>query len=157
MNIPRELQELIDSTSSPSSPFHPSHASATDTTVYSFSTDEPESKKRKLEDGVSNGSLSHAATNAGSGARYLNRTVSNKHLASVHGIIKKECEELADSIVSVVLQTLYFIMRIKGNSTVFGRTKLNYGSIYQCLSRFLFALVVIIYVLSCVCLFRIEE
>ncbi|KAI0347943.1 proteasome activator pa28 REG alpha/beta subunit [Trametopsis cervina] len=101
------LQELIESSSSPSSPFHSSHALSTDTTVYpppaNLSAEEPESKKRKLDDGAINGGHGLAAGNTGSGARYLNATLANKHLATVHGIIKKECEELAESIDKVKL------------------------------------------------------
>lgn len=147
MGMPRELQDLIESTSSPSSPFHSSHASTTDTTVYSPSLDEPESKKRKLEDGVANGSLGLATTNAGSGARYLNRTVANKHLATVHGIIKKECEDLADSIVSSVSRCLALITSIAGSSAIFVRIKSSYGSIYPCPSKsFFFTIVTIIHI-----------
>ncbi|KAI0697677.1 proteasome activator pa28 [Cytidiella melzeri] len=103
-----ELQQLIDSTASPSSPFHFSHMSVTDTTVYpppsGSLADEPESKKRKLDDGKTNRSHFLTSTNAlGDGARYYNHMVANKHLATVHGIVKKECEELAESIDKVKL------------------------------------------------------
>ncbi|KAI0803214.1 proteasome activator pa28 REG alpha/beta subunit [Irpex lacteus] len=101
------LQQLIDSSASPTSPFHPSHSSSTDTTVYpppaSPTSEEPESKKRKLEDGLANGSHGLTTANAPDGARYLNHTVANKHLATVHGLIKKECEELAEAIDKVKL------------------------------------------------------
>ncbi|KAI0095197.1 proteasome activator pa28, REG alpha/beta subunit [Irpex rosettiformis] len=102
-----ELQALITSSTSPSSPFHFSHSSTTDTTVYpppvSLASSEPDSKKRKLDGGQANGNCGLTAGNALEGARYLNLTVENKHLASVHGLIKKECEELADAIDKVKL------------------------------------------------------
>lgn len=66
--------------------------------------EEPDSKKRKLADGAVNGSVSQGLTkdNVNTGARYYNQMLSNKHLASVHAIVKKECEELAESIVSAL-------------------------------------------------------
>ena len=91
---------MIVSTSLPSSPFHISNLT-TDTTVYppatGGTTDEPESKKRKLADGAPNGKTSHDTDPS---ARYTNQMLSNQHVIKVHDILKKECEELADSIVS---------------------------------------------------------
>ena len=84
--------------SDPSSPFHVSNLE-TDTTVYpspsSSTGGEPESKKRKLDDVVTNG-LSHTDE----GARFTNQMLANAHIQKVHNIVKKECGELADSIVS---------------------------------------------------------
>lgn len=105
---PRELQAIIESTSLPASPFHLSHAAeSTDTHVYAPPsagvTDEPESKKRKLAEGVVNGDANHGVTtnNDLSGARYYNQMVANKHITNVHSIVKKQCEELADAIVGL--------------------------------------------------------
>jgi len=102
-----ELQELIVSASSPSSPFHFSNL-VTDVTVYPSPTvsDEPESKKRKLGDSAPNGRTSHdsaGASHTDAGARFTNHIVANQHVQKVHDILKKECEELADSIDKVKL------------------------------------------------------
>lgn len=94
-----ELHELINSTSSPSSPFHISNLT-TDSTVYpppTAASDEPESKKRKLTEASVNGKTESAHVDVG--ARYTNQMLSNQHVLKVHSIVKKECEELADSIV----------------------------------------------------------
>lgn len=102
---------MITSTDMPSSPFHLSNLT-TDATVYpppAGATDEPESKKRKLADGALNGKTLHETD---SGARYTNQMLSNKHVVKVHDILKKECEELADSIVSWQPSMLIGIMRI---------------------------------------------
>jgi proteasome activator subunit 3 (PA28 gamma) len=96
--VPRALQELIISTSAPSSPFHSSNLS-TDATVYpspTLSLDEPESKKRKLDESAPNGS-----SHADEGARFANQMLANSHIQNVHDILKKECEELAEYIVSL--------------------------------------------------------
>ncbi|EKM61400.1 uncharacterized protein PHACADRAFT_24602 [Phanerochaete carnosa HHB-10118-sp] len=103
-----ELQEMIVSTSSSSSPFHFSHLT-TDVTVYPSPTttsDEPESKKRKLGDSAPNGRMPHdgaGTAHTDAGARFTNQMVANQHIQKVHGILKKECEELADSIDKVKL------------------------------------------------------
>jgi len=95
-----ELQQLIESTSSPSSPFHISHASATtDPTVYpcpdssSFS-EEPDTKKRKLAPDGS-GVTAHSVNDT-QYSRFPNLLLSNKHIAQVHAIVKKECVQLAE-------------------------------------------------------------
>lgn len=99
---------MIVSTSSPSSPFHVSNLT-TDVTVYpspAAAGDEPESKKRKLVDGVPNGKASHDLTSVShtdEGARFTNQMIGNPHVQKVHNILKKECEELADSIDKVKL------------------------------------------------------
>lgn len=92
--------------SNPTSPFNMSNATKhTDTTIYpppiESSTDEPDTKKRKLADGGVNGSvIAHTADNVTDGARFTNSMHANKHLEQVYAVLKKECEELADSIVS---------------------------------------------------------
>ena len=73
---------------------------ATDAKVYppppgATEDSEPESKKRKLNDGALNGK----AHDTGAGARYTNHMLANQHVKDVHNIVKKECEDLADSIV----------------------------------------------------------
>lgn len=130
-----ELQALIESASSPSSPFHSSHASSsTDPTVYPPPTSEadgPDSKKRKLTDGVANGATHNLTTsNVTEGARYVNRVTANKHITQVHEIVKKQCEELADSIVrhlTTTYSSASFMRRV--------RTKSSSGSICRCLSE----------------------
>ncbi|GJE86187.1 proteasome activator pa28, REG alpha/beta subunit [Phanerochaete sordida] len=103
-----QLQELITSTSESSSPFHVSNLS-TDTTVYpspATTSDEPESKKRKLTDGAHNGRTSYDGTGAShthEGARFTNQMIANPHIQKVHNILKVECEELADCIDKVKL------------------------------------------------------
>lgn len=91
----------------PSSPFHLSRASEfTDPTVYPPPIDvpmeEPESKKRKLDDGTVNGDATHSQLkgHVNEGARFCNHMVANTRLTAVYSIVKKECEELAESIVS---------------------------------------------------------
>lgn len=98
---PRELQLLIESTSSPDSPFHLSHASkSTDVTIYpppSTSSDKPAAKRQKL---------SPEAAVAANGVDNTYRPIiphlvlANKHVDSVHMVVKKECEQLADLCVS---------------------------------------------------------
>ena len=75
----------------------------TDTTVYpppsgANGDAEPESKKRKLNDGVLNGKAAH---DPNAGARYTNQVLASQHVQEVHDIVKKECEDLADCIVSI--------------------------------------------------------
>lgn len=64
--------------------------------------EEPEPKKRKLDEGAINGSVTQClvGSHINDGARFSNHMTANKHLAAVHSIVKKECEQLADSIVS---------------------------------------------------------
>ncbi|TFY75996.1 hypothetical protein EWM64_g8013 [Hericium alpestre] len=91
-----ELQELIASTSSPSSPFNLSRAKeSTDPTVYpppTVKSEEPDTKKRKLDSVTANGTryveLEHA--------RYPNLLVTNKQLTEAQDIVKRECEKLAE-------------------------------------------------------------
>ncbi|KAF8898959.1 proteasome activator pa28 REG alpha/beta subunit [Infundibulicybe gibba] len=91
-----ELHELIQIAMTPESPFHLSHASAsTNTTIYPppkpSSTDEPQTKKRKGVNGtVENGSDVQDITNS----RFPNLVLANKHTTSIHGTVKKECEQL---------------------------------------------------------------
>jgi len=93
-----ELQRLIKSTSSPSSPFHQSHsAGSTDVTVHpppnaSNSTGETDKKKRKREVGENN---DHVLSDT-QHARFPNLFHGNKHLATVHETLKKECEQLIE-------------------------------------------------------------
>ena len=91
---------MIESTSSPTSPFNVTNLT-TDATVYpppKSSSDEPESKKRKLEG--SNGTAAHTNTAATDGARYTNQMLTNTHVTKAFAILKKECEDLATAIVS---------------------------------------------------------
>ncbi len=70
---------------------------------------------------MANGSHGLTTANALDGARYLNHTVANKHLATVHGLIKKECEELAEAIVSAY--PCVFLYNVEGG----GRSTTNTG------------------------------
>ncbi|KAF7798536.1 hypothetical protein EIP86_009757 [Pleurotus ostreatoroseus] len=105
------LQELIISMSTPTSVFNMSHATShTDTTIYPppadfVSPEEPETKKRKLSDNGVNGaaSVAHTAGNVLGNARFTNSMHANKHLAQVYAALKKECEELVESIDKVKL------------------------------------------------------
>lgn len=108
----RELQQLIDSTANPSSPFHISHASSsTDVTVYpppsSALSEEPESKKRRLNEGSANGASAtgHNSANSVQQARFANLVLANKHIDKVHAEVKKECEQLAELCVSIDICT----------------------------------------------------
>jgi proteasome activator subunit 3 (PA28 gamma) len=105
----RALNTLITETSSPSSLFHPSHAGrTTDARIYpapvpsdSSTTNgeqTPPTKKRRLE-ALADG-LAPAPANDIAGARYPASVHANDHLAQVHDIIKKECEELARNCAS---------------------------------------------------------
>ncbi|KAH9178602.1 proteasome activator pa28 REG alpha/beta subunit [Lactarius sanguifluus] len=93
-----ELQNLIKSTSSPSSPFHQSHATEyTDLKVYpppspSNSAGESDKKKRKREVGETNSHVSSDIQHA----RFPNVFHANRHIASVHETLKKECEQLIE-------------------------------------------------------------
>ncbi|GBE77412.1 proteasome activator pa28 REG alpha/beta subunit [Sparassis latifolia] len=100
------FQQLIDSTSEPSSPFHPSHATNfTDVTIYPPpAMEEHEQKKRKLNpDANLNGPSSSGPSNDVRHARYPNLVLANKHTINLHDILKKECEELAESCDKVKL------------------------------------------------------
>lgn len=96
----------------PASPLNMSHATShTDSSIYPppaefLSSTEPETKKRKLTDGGVNGSAAaaHTADNVVGSARFTNSMHANAHLAQVFAILRKECEELADSIVSLTPQ-----------------------------------------------------
>lgn len=84
-----------------------SHATShTDTTVHPpptdfLSSEEPDTKKRKLSDNGVNGtsSVAHTAANPLGNARYTNSMHSNKHLPQVFAAVKNECQQLVDSIV----------------------------------------------------------
>ena len=92
----------------PSHPLHMSHATShTDKAIYPppadfVATAEPDTKKRKLTDGGQNGTaaVAHTADNVVGSARFTNSMHTNAHLNQVFAVLKKECEELADSIVS---------------------------------------------------------
>ncbi|KIP11797.1 hypothetical protein PHLGIDRAFT_10524 [Phlebiopsis gigantea 11061_1 CR5-6] len=99
-----ELQELITSTQTSSSPFYLPNLN-TDAAIYpppssANGDSEPESKKRKLNDGALNGKASH---DPNAGARYTNQMLASQLVQEVHGIVKKECEDLADCIDKVKL------------------------------------------------------
>ncbi|KAF8922161.1 proteasome activator pa28, REG alpha/beta subunit [Mucidula mucida] len=88
-----ELQELITSTASSNSPFHPSNISLTDASVYSPSqpnSDEPATRKRRLDNGVDE-----------QGARFTGKVASNKHISGLHDTVKRECEQLATNVDAV--------------------------------------------------------
>ncbi|KZT74934.1 proteasome activator pa28, REG alpha/beta subunit [Daedalea quercina L-15889] len=96
-----ELQQLIDSTNDESSPFHISHAAtSTDPTVHPppFVEEGPDVKKRKLHSSDTNGVVTTGLTlsNDVRHAVYPNLVTANQHIDKVHGIVKKECEQLAD-------------------------------------------------------------
>jgi len=90
-----DLSELLETTLTPESPFHLSHASSsTDTTVYPHTespSDDPTTKKRKLN---GDGDVEASIVNDTQFARFASRVHANNHLAKVHGILKKECEQL---------------------------------------------------------------
>jgi proteasome activator subunit 3 (PA28 gamma) len=96
-----ELQKLIASVNDPESPFNPSRSAETDPTVYPPPTSvEPPSKKRKLSgDDADSSDTSNSTSNDAQNARYPNLVVSNKRIKSMHEVIKKQCEELASSVV----------------------------------------------------------
>ena len=131
------LQELIVSMSTPTSVFNMSHATShTDTTIYPppadfVSPEEPETKKRKLSDNGVNGaaSVAHTAGNVLGNARFTNSMHANKHLAQVYAALKKECEELVESIVCLVM------ISTCSHAEVLHRTKSSYGSICLCRSE----------------------
>jgi hypothetical protein len=129
--LPRELQLLIESTSSPDSPFHLSHASkSTDVTVYpSPSSEEPAAKRQKLSPEAA------VARNGMNNTDYSgipNLVLANKHVDTVHMVVKRECEQLADLCVSGEIVDL---LSSKPMVSRTGRTKSNFGSILQCQSR----------------------
>jgi proteasome activator subunit 3 (PA28 gamma) len=101
----RELQKLIKATSSPSSPFHQSHATEfTDLKVYpppSPPSPEGESdkKKRKREVEETNSHVSNDTRHA----YFPSVFHANRHIASVHEILKKECEQLIELTVRSAL------------------------------------------------------
>ena len=102
----RELQQLIDSTNDESSPFHISHAAySTNPTVHpppTLTEEGPDVKKRKLHSNDTNGVLTTGLTlsNDVRHAVYPSLVTANQHIDKVHAIVKKECEQLADSCVS---------------------------------------------------------
>ncbi len=132
----RELQALLDTTASPSSPFNLSNITeSTDTTVYPPPTvpGNPDTKKRKLnnEDSV-NGGHAHKATasNDVRNALYPNLMLANTHLTKVHNILKKECEQLADLVVSFLG---FYVFRCSGGFRF--RIKSSCGSTSPCPSK----------------------
>lgn len=80
-----------------------SHAATfTDATIYPppenpSTSDEPDTKKRKLVDGTVG--VSPSSINDTQYARFPNQVVSNKHVDEVHQKVKGECEELAEHCV----------------------------------------------------------
>ena len=108
MCLYRELQELIDSTSDVASPFHISHAApSTDTPVYPApAAPELDSKKRKLDSGVSVNGVSSGHGNSLQHAKHPGLMTSNKHTSAVHDQLKRECEILADLCVSPVFEVV---------------------------------------------------
>ncbi|KAF7339270.1 Proteasome activator pa28 REG alpha/beta subunit [Mycena sanguinolenta] len=91
-----ELQDKIKSAALPGSPYHHSQTSTTtDATVYpapesSQTIGEPQSKKRKMDDG----SQVSATTNDTQHARLPSIVHANKHMSALHATLKRECEEL---------------------------------------------------------------
>jgi len=101
-----ELQKLIDSMSDATFPFHLSHLDgSTDSTVYPPPpTDEPESKKRKLTgDASTNGILAAGHSSDLRHARYPNVMRANKQTITLHTMLKRECEKLAENCDKVKL------------------------------------------------------
>lgn len=102
---------MISNMDDPTSPLNMSGIKThTDTTIYppppdATASDEPGTKKRKVSeslDVVANGSTSsvgHTAANVVGSARFTNSVHGNKRLDAVFAIVKKECEQLANSIV----------------------------------------------------------
>ncbi|KAF8215976.1 proteasome activator pa28 REG alpha/beta subunit [Mycena galopus ATCC 62051] len=115
--FPTKLQDKIQSTSLPSSPYHHDHlATATDATVYpapdpSLSNGEPQSKKRKMDDG----SLPSA------NARFPGLVHANKVMGTLHATLKRECEELA----TLTDQVKLWISLTMPNGDNFGAQSLN--------------------------------
>jgi hypothetical protein len=65
-------------------------------------------------------------------SRIPSLVLANKHVDSVHMVVKRECEQLADLCVSGEIVDLPSSKPIVSRT---GRTKSNFGSILQCQSR----------------------
>ncbi|KAJ7040379.1 proteasome activator pa28 REG alpha beta subunit [Mycena alexandri] len=109
------LHEQIQLTSLPSSPYHRDQTSTTtDTTVYpppgaSQNTGEqPQAKKRKTDEGSASGA------NDVQYARLPNLVLANKHMATLHANLKRECEELVVLADQVKLWISLTMPKIEG-------------------------------------------
>ncbi|KAJ8083723.1 hypothetical protein PM082_002489 [Marasmius tenuissimus] len=103
-----QLNKLIAAQNDPETPF--GRQSQTDATVYPPSSElsEPPSKKRKTsnsEGGAEDDQQGHA--------RYFEHVKSNKHVRELHGIVKKECEVIAELIDEVKLWVTLTMPRIE--------------------------------------------
>lgn len=80
-----------------------SHSKKTDTTVYpppshSDAEDSHTKKRRRTADGsVENGDVHYTPH-----PKYPDVIHSNEHISSLHEIVKKECDQLADLSVSII-------------------------------------------------------
>ncbi|KAF5352846.1 hypothetical protein D9756_006023 [Leucocoprinus leucothites] len=99
-----ELTELIETTRDSSSPFHISNlACNTDTTIYPPPDQLQPTKKRRLENGATNADAIETVADI-QYVRLPGRVPANKHLVEkVHGVIKREAEQLAASVDKVKL------------------------------------------------------
>ena len=84
----------------------------------SNSTGEADKKKRKREVGENNDHVSSDTQHA----RFPNLFHGNKHLATVHETLKRECEQLIELTVSSV-----FLVQVHFSTFVSSRTKLSCG------------------------------
>ncbi|KXN88733.1 Proteasome activator complex subunit 3 [Leucoagaricus sp. SymC.cos] len=113
-----ELTDLIETTRNPDSPFHSSNVThSTDTTVYppaseASPVEAPQSKKRKLENGATN--YDTIVQGNVQSSPFTGRVLSNKHLVEkVHGVVKKEAEELAAFVDKVKLWVTLTLPKIE--------------------------------------------
>ncbi|KAL0071735.1 hypothetical protein AAF712_000657 [Marasmius tenuissimus] len=102
------LNKLIAAQNDPETPF--GRQSQTDATVYPPSSElsEPPSKKRKTSNGEGG-----AEDDQQGHARYFEHVKSNKHVRELHGIVKKECEVIAELIDEVKLWVTLTMPRIE--------------------------------------------
>ncbi|KAJ6520056.1 proteasome activator pa28 REG alpha beta subunit [Mycena sanguinolenta] len=108
-----ELQDKIKSAALPGSLYH--HSTTTDATVYpgpesSQVNAEPQSKKRKMDDG----SQASVATNDTQHARFPSIVHANKHMGTLHATLKRECEELVSLTDQVKLWISLTMPKIEG-------------------------------------------
>ncbi|KXN88730.1 Proteasome activator complex subunit 3 [Leucoagaricus sp. SymC.cos] len=122
-----ELTDLIETTRNPDSPFHSSNVThSTDTTVYppaseASPVEAPQSKKRKLENGATN--YDTIVQSNVQSSPFTGRVLSNKHLVEkVHGVVKKEAEELAAFVDKVKLWVTLTLPNILVSGITFPKT-----------------------------------
>ncbi|KAJ4485905.1 proteasome activator pa28 REG alpha/beta subunit [Lentinula aciculospora] len=124
-------KQLVQSTANTDSPFHDACLASIDTIVYppplegSPGTDAP-SKKRKILTDAPNGDKSPSPRIVQHDIQYArlsNLVLENKHVKRLHAIIKKECDELVDSMNKVRLWVTLAIPKIEDGD--------NFGWLYE--------------------------